>query len=347
MDQSAPINVAEFEPLARARMDAAAWDYYAGGADDELTLADNLDALRRLRLRPRVLVDVTERSLGTTAFGAELGVPIIVAPTAARSLAHPDGDLAVARGAASIGALMTLSTIAERPLEEVASAAPGGPRWFQLYASTDEAATRSLVERAVVAGYGAVAVTVDLPFAGNRERDARSGFVVPLGVHLPAEHPVDEHGLVITSAFDWEWLAWLRTICPIPLVAKGILRADDAVRAIDAGCDGVWVSNHGGRQLDGSVTAVDALPEIVEAVGHRGLIVADGGVRRGTDALKLLALGAGLVAIGRPILWGLAVDGEAGVRRVLEILRDELSLAMALCGCRSLDEITPDLLAQT
>jgi 4-hydroxymandelate oxidase len=272
-------------------------------------------------------------------------MPVIIAPTAARELAHPDGDLAVARGAAEIGALMTLSTIAARPMEEVAAAAPAAPRWFQLYASSNEPVTRALIERAAAAGFGAIVVTVDLPYAGNRERDTRSGFNVPLGIHLPADQPVDEHGLVITATFDWEWLAWLRGACPIPLVAKGILRADDALRALDAGCDGVWVSNHGGRQLDTSVTAVEALPEIVAAAGERGIVVADGGVRRGTDVLKLLALGADLVAVGRPILWGLTVDGAGGVRRVLEILRDELSLAMALCGCRSIDEITPDLIA--
>jgi 4-hydroxymandelate oxidase len=343
MPPAGPINVADFEPIARDRMEPAAWDYFAGGADDERTLADNLDAFRRLRLRPRMLVDVTRRSLAVTALGAELAMPIIVAPTAARHFADPDGDLAVARGAAVVGALTTLSTISDRSLEDVVDAAPDAPRWFQLYASSDEAITRGLLDRASKAGYGAVVVTVDLPYAGNRERDARSGFVVPLGVHLPEEQPVDEHGLLIAPTFDWDWLAWLRSVCSVPLLAKGILRADDALRALEAGCAGVWVSNHGGRQLDGAVTAVDALPEIVAAVGERGLIVADGGVRRGTDALKLLALGADLVGVGRPILWGLAAGGADGVQRVLEILRDELSLAMALSGCRSVAEITPDL----
>jgi len=343
MPPTGPINVADFEPIARARMEPAAWDYYAGGADDERTLADNLAAFHHLRLRPRMLVDVTRRSLATTAMGTELAMPIIVAPTAARHLADPDGDLAVARGAGVVGALATLSTISDRPLEEVAGAAPDAPRWFQLYASSEETVTLRLLERAASAGYGAVVVTVDLPYAGNRERDVRSGFVVPLGVHLPEEQPVDEHGLIIAPTFDWDWLAWLRSACPVPLLAKGILRADDALRALDAGCAGVWVSNHGGRQLDGTVTAVDAMPEIIAAVGERGLVVADGGVRRGTDALMLLALGADLVAVGRPILWGLAAHGASGVQRVLEILRDELSLSMALAGCRSVAEITPDL----
>ncbi len=341
-----PITVAEFEPLARERMAAtpAAWDYYAGGAGDELTIADNRDAWNRLRLRPHVLVDVSKIELGTTAFGARLGHPVIVAPTAAHDLAHDDSELATATGAAAAGALMTLSTISSVPMEDVAAAAPGAPRWFQLYDPTDREAARALVERAAAAGYSAVALTVDLPLPGNRERDRRNEFAVELGVHLPPDQPVDpETGIVVLPTMDWDELAWLRSVCPIPLIAKGILRADDALRAVEAGCDGIWVSNHGGRQLDTSIATADALPEVVEAVAGRGLIVVDGGVRRGIDVLKALALGADLVAVGRPVLWGLAVGGADGVQRVLEILRDELSLAMALSGCRSIGEITADL----
>jgi 4-hydroxymandelate oxidase len=189
-------------------------------------------------------------------------------------------------------------------------------------------------------------VTVDLPLPGNRERDRRNRFEIDLGVHLPPDQPVDpETGIIVVPTMDWEELAWLRRVCPIPLVAKGVLRADDALRAIESGCDGIWVSNHGGRQLDTAIAAIDALPEIVDAVGDRALLVVDGGVRRGVDALKALAMGADLVAVGRPILWGLAVDGADGVQRVLEILRDELSLSMALAGCRSIDEVTADLIA--
>jgi 4-hydroxymandelate oxidase len=202
------------------------------------------------------------------------------------------------------------------------------------------------VERAVAAGYRAVAVTVDLPMPGNRERDRRNHYEIDLGVHLPADQPVDpETGIIVVPTMDWEELAWLRGVCTVPLIAKGVLRADDAARAVNAGCDGIWVSNHGGRQLDGAVAAIDALPEIVDAVGERALLVVDGGVRRGVDALKALAIGADLVAVGRPILWGLAVDGADGVQRVIELLRDELSLSMALAGCRSLDEVTADLIA--
>jgi 4-hydroxymandelate oxidase len=341
-----PITVSEYEPIARERTDPAAWDYQAGGAGDEVSLAENRAAWDRIGLRPRVLVNVAERDLSTTTFGVDLPHPIVVAPTADHSLAHPEAERAAARGTAAGGGLFTLSTISSVSMEDVAAVAPGAPRWFQLYAPADRDECRSLVERAVAAGYSAVALTVDLPLPGNRERDRRSGFEIDLGVHLPPEQPVDpETGIVVLPTFDWDELAWLRSVCPIPLVVKGVLRADDALRAVDAGCDGVWVSNHGGRQLDTSVTGADALPEIVDAVGDRALIVVDGGVRRGIDVLKGLALGADLVAIGRPALWGLAVDGADGVQRVIELLRDELSLAMALSGCRSLAEVTPDLLA--
>jgi 4-hydroxymandelate oxidase len=346
-DPAVPPTIAELEPLARSRMDAAAWDYYAGGAGDELTVADNRAAWNRLRLRPRVLVDVTRVELAASAFGQGLAHPIVVAPTAAHRLAHPDGERGTAAGAAAAGALMTLSTVSSASLEQVAAAAPGGPRWFQLYAPADRGACRALVQRAADAGYSAVAVTVDLPLPGNRERDARNAFEIELGVHMPPDQPVDPAtGIMVLPTMDWDDLAWLRSICPIPLVAKGILRSDDAARAVEAGCDGIWVSNHGGRQLDTALATADALPDIVAAVGDRALVVVDGGVRRGIDALKALALGADLVAVGRPVLWGLALDGAAGVQRVLTMLRDELSLAMALAGCRSIGEITPDLIAR-
>jgi 4-hydroxymandelate oxidase len=342
-----PITVAEYEPLARARTDAAAWEYQAGGAGDERSLADNRASWDRIRLRPRVMVDVAERDLSTAALGVALPHPIVVAPTAAHRLSHPDAERASARGAAATGGLFTLSTISSVPMEEVAAAAPGAPRWFQLYAPADREACRALVERAAGAGYSAVVVTADLPLPGNRERDRRNDFEVDLGVHLPPEQPVDpETGIVIMPTFDWGELGWLRSVCPIPLIVKGVLRADDALRAVEAGCDGVWVGNHGGRQLDTAVAGADALPEIADAVDDRALLVVDGGVRRGIDVLKGLALGADLVAIGRPALWGLAVDGADGLQRVIEILRDELSLAMALAGCRSIAEITPDLLAE-
>ena len=330
-DAERPITVADYEPLARARVEPGAWDYQAGGAGDEISLADNRASWDRIRLRPRVLVDATSRDLRVTAFGVALEHPIVVAPTAAHQLSHPDAERATARGAAAAGALFTLSTISSVPMEEVAAAAPNGPRWFQLYAPADRGACRELVDRAVAAGYAAVAVTVDLPLPGNRERDLRSGFEIDLGVHLPPEQPVDpDTGIVVLPTFDWAELDWLRSVCPVPLLVKGVVRADDALRAVEAGCDGVWVSNHGGRQLDTSIAGPDALPEIAEAVGDRALLVVDGGVRRGIDVLKGLALGA----------------GADGVQRVIEILRDELSLAMALAGCPTIADVTPDLLVR-
>lgn len=347
VDRTEHINLADFEIAARDRMEPAAWDYLAGGSGDERALADNLAAWARMRLRPRVLVDVTERDTSTAAFGTELEHPIVVAPTAAHRLSHPDAELATARGAADAGALYTVSTIGSVPMEDVAGAAPGAPRWFQLYAPADRGACRDLVDRAVAAGYGAIVLTVDLPLAGNRERDQRNAFVLELGANLPADQETDSTGLVLIPSLDWDDLAWLRSVCPVPLLAKGILRADDALRAVEAGCDGIWVSNHGGRQLDTAIAGADALPEIAAAIGDRTPLVVDGGVRRGVDVLKGLALGADLVAIGRPVLWGLAVDGSAGVQRVLEILRDELSLAMALAGCAALADITPDLVDGT
>ena len=348
-ENATPITVAEFEPLAQQRMAAtsAAWDYYAGGAGDELSLADNRAAWDRLRLLPRMLVDVSMLDLSTAAFGVALRHPIIVAPTAAHNLAHADAERHTARGAAATGALFTLSTISSAPMEEVAASAPNGPRWFQLYAPSDREACRALVERAATAGYGAIVLTVDLPYPGNRERDLRNDFAVGLGAHLPPDQPVDpETGIVVVPSMDWDELGWLRSVCPIPLVVKGILRADDASRAVEAGCDGIWVSNHGGRQLDTAIAPVDALPAIAAAVGDAALLVVDGGVRRGIDVMKGIAIGADLVAVGRPALWGLAVDGAGGVQRVLEILRDELRLAMALAGCRSIGEITPDLVVR-
>jgi 4-hydroxymandelate oxidase len=340
-----PITVADYEPLARARVEPGAWDYYAGGAGDEISLGDAHAAWDRLRLRPRMLVDVGRPDLLTTAFGVALAHPFIVAPTALHAMAHVDAERATALGAADAATLLTLSTVSSVPMEEVAAVRPDAARWFQLYAPSDREECRALVDRAVAAGYRAVVVTVDLPFPGNRERDLRNGFVITSGAHLPDDQPTNERGLLVLSTLTWDDLAWLRSVCPVPLVAKGILRADDAVRAVDAGCDGIWVSNHGGRQLDTAVAGIEALPEIAAAVGDRALLVVDGGVRRGIDVLKGLALGANLVAVGRPVIWGLAVDGATGVERVLGILRDELSMAMALAGCPTIGDVTPDLVA--
>ncbi len=353
-----PVNVEEFEAIARERLTQMAYDYYAGGAEDEITLRGNREAFRRRLLRYRVLVDVAERDTSTTVLGHALPFPVILAPTSMHKLAHPDGELETARGASSLGALMTLSSISTFTMEDVASAATAGaPRWFQLYCYADRSVTETLVKRAYEAGYTALVVTVDVPLLGRRERDFRNMFTLPDGVsfanfEMPATGAGDQGSALTTwvsalqtPTLNWDDLAWLRSLAPMPMLLKGIVRADDAARALDLGVEGIWVSNHGGRQLDTSIASLDALPDIVAAVDGRAAIIVDGGVRRGTDVLKAIALGADAVAVGRPQLWGLAADGSSGVRRVLEMLRDEFSLAMALAGCRSVTEITPDLLA--
>lgn len=349
-----PVNVDEFEIIAREILPRMAYDYVAGGAEDETTIAGNREAFRRRALRPRALVDVAERDLSTHVLGIDLPHPILLAPAAMQQLAHPDGEAETARGAAGAGALMTLSTMSTVSLEDVAAAAPGAPRWFQLYCYGDRSFTEMLVKRAYAAGYQAIVVTVDVPVLGRRERDVRNSFALPPGMRLahfdpPVPRPEGGGELVSwttaiqTPSLTWDDVPWLRSLTPLPMLIKGIVRADDAVRAAELGVEGIWVSNHGGRQLDGAVASFDALPEIVDAVGERCAIVLDGGVRRGTDVLKALALGADAVAIGRPQFWGLAAAGASGVRRVVELLREELSVALALAGCRSLAEIERDL----
>ena len=348
---SEPVNLSEFEAIAASRLDRGAYDYYAGGANDEITLAENRAAWDRIRLAYRVLVDVADRDPRTTLLGTELSMPVVLAPTAMQRMAHPEGELATARAAAAAGTVMTLSTIASSTIEDVAAAAPGAPRWFQLYVYEERSKSEQLIKRAHAAGYEAIALTVDAPVLGRRERDVRNDFVFPPS--LTAANLVDigrEHGspaeiLVQDERLCWDDLPWLRSLSPLPLVVKGIVRADDAARAVASGAAAVWVSNHGGRQLDTTIATVDALPAIVEAVDGRVPVIVDGGVRRGTDVIKALALGASVVAIGRPVLWGLAAAGEDGVSRVLSLLRDELSQAMALCGCRTVADIDRSLIA--
>jgi len=300
-------------------------------------------------LRPRMLVDVSEVTTATTVLGAEASMPLLVAPTAYQRMAHPEGELAMARGAAAAGTVMCLSTLATSTIEEVAEASGDGPRWFQLYWSPDRGVVRDVVERAEVAGFTALLLTVDLPELGRRERDLRTGFEIPEEIPVPiflalaenvgAISPTDINWAVDRS-LTWRDLEWLRSVSRLPVLVKGILTAEDAVLAVEAGAKGVVVSNHGGRQLDGVAAALDALPEVVEAVGDRGVVLMDSGVRRGTDVVKALALGARAVLAGRAPLWGLAVDGADGVQRVLELLREEIALALALCGCASPGAVT-------
>jgi len=354
-----PVNLFDIERLGRDALDSSAADYIAGGSEDELTLRGNREAWEALALRPRCLVDVSARDMSTTLLGAPLTLPVLVAPTGFQMLAHPDAELATARAAHGAGTIMVLSTFSTRSLEEVAAAA-GGRRWFQLYVHRDRGLTRALVERAAAARYEALVLTVDLPIIGRRERDLRNTFSLPVAMRVAnfaeaqsaalhdgqAGSGLEQfHRGLRDPAFTWKDLDWLASLTDLPLILKGVLRGDDAERSLDHGVRGIIVSNHGGRQLDGALPAADALPDIVAALAGRAEVMVDGGVRRGTDVIKALALGARAVLLGRPVLWGLAWRGEQGVRRVFELLRQELDTAMALCGIPALTEVTADLVA--
>jgi len=329
-----PVNLSDYEALAKARLDRGALDYYQGGSDDEVTLRANRTAFERLRLRPRVLVDVSACDLRTNVLGIPVTMPILVAPTAAHALAHPDAECATAQAAGAAGTLMVVSSSATRSLEDVARAA-SGPLWFQLYIRRLRHA-EALVVRAQAAGYRALVLTVDTPRLGNRERDIRNNFE---GFPTPNYDSDGKEEPFMGDTLTWDILDWLRSLTSVPILLKGILTAEDALLAVERGVAGIIVSNHGGRQLDGAVPSIEALPEVIAAVDGRCEVYLDGGVRRGTDVLKALALGARAVLIGRPILWGLAVDGAAGARRVLEILRAELEKAMMLAGRPTLASI--------
>jgi 4-hydroxymandelate oxidase len=363
-DASPPpfMNLFELERAAEQRLSPMAWAYYAGGARDEVTLRENRAAYERLALRYRVLRDINGRDLSTELLGAELSMPILVAPTAFHRLACEAGEVATAGAAGAAGTVMILSTISTCAMEDVV-AASDGPVWFQLYVFRDRGATEDLVRRAEVAGCRALVLTVDAQVWGVRERDVQHRFGLPEGVTLPnlagamakVERPPEGSGLgaYVNALFDptlsWDDLAWLAGITDLPVLVKGIVHPDDATRAVERGAAGVIVSNHGGRQLDTAPATIRVLPEVAAAV-DRALEVAgrdrgdfpvlvDGGIRRGTDVVKALALGADAVCLGRPILWGLATDGERGARRVLAMLRAELDGAIALCGARTPAEI--------
>jgi 4-hydroxymandelate oxidase len=349
------LSLAEFEAIARERMHPGAFDYVAGGAWDEVSLADNVAAWQRYRFRPRVLVDVATVDPATTLLGRPAAFPVAVAPMAAHGLAHPLGEIATARGAAAGGVPFTLSTMSSQSIEAVAEGSPEGRRWFQLYVQTRPNQTRRLVERAAAAGYEAIVVTVDLPILGYRERDRRSGFdlAIPLGnfatddgpTHRPSPSGVEIFDAWQARSLLWEDLATIRSWSNLPLVLKGILTAEDARLAVDHGADAIVVSNHGARQLDRTVTPIDALGEIATAVDGRTELWVDGGVRRGLDIAVALALGARGVLLGRPILWALAAAGQAGVERALAVLGEEFQIAMTLLGAARPDAITRDHLA--
>jgi isopentenyl diphosphate isomerase/L-lactate dehydrogenase-like FMN-dependent dehydrogenase len=331
-----PINLREYERLAESRLDAEVWSYYAGGAEDEVTLRANESDFDRFRLRPRVLADVTSIELSTTVMGEPVSMPVLVAPMAGQGMAHAEGECATARAAAAAGTIMAASSSATCSLRQIAESCPGA-RWFQLYVRYWDEAER-LVKEAESVGYSALVLTADLPRMGNRERDVRSGFKLSRGFHVP-NYLDRQEGFQLPS-LTWKSLERIRAWSSLPLVLKGIHTGEDAAIAVEHGVDAMVVSNHGGRQLDGAVSAIEALPEAVEAVRGRCEVYMDGGIRRGTHVLKALALGARAVFVGRPILWGLAVDGESGVRHVLEILKCELERAMALAGCPDLSSVS-------
>jgi 4-hydroxymandelate oxidase len=354
MTASLPVNLHEYEPLARAGMSVMAWDYLAGGSGDERTLAWNRERLDATRLHPRVLRDVSTVDMKLSLLGVALPFPVLLAPTGFQRLFHAEGELATARGAGSVGALYTLSTAATTSIEDIAAVATG-PLWFQMYVQRDRGFTRELVRRAEAAGCRALMFTVDTPVLGARDRDHRRQLELPEGLEpvnlrgLPGREPHTPtfvhgtHNPFLDPSLTWDVLPWLVGESKLPVIVKGVLRADDAVRALERGAAAIAVSNHGGRNLDTVPATIDVLPRIAEAVAGRVPLLFDGGVRRGVDVVKALALGATAVMIGRPYLWGLGAAGADGVARVIRLLAGELEMAMAQCGAASLAELTRDL----
>lgn len=352
----APVSVLDYERIAHAIVPEPALAYLAGGAADEITVMWNRAAYDKIALRPRVLRGGPGGSTRLTLLGRTHAHPIFVAPVALQRLAHRDGELATAAAAAAQGALMTLSCEASVTLED-AAAAGATCRWFQLYFQRSREATEHLVKRAEASGYEALALTVDAPVNGARNRESRSGFAIPSGVsavnlagldHDPMPALADGASIVfdrfMSVAPTWDDVDWLRGVTRLPILIKGILAPDDADVALGLGAAGIIVSNHGGRTLDTAISTIDALPDIVARVQGRAPILVDGGIRRGSDVLKALALGATAVMVGRPIVYGLAVNGALGVSHVLRLLRDEFEIAMALTGCKTLDDIGPHLI---
>ena len=353
------VNLAEYEIRARERVEGSTLDYYDGGANDEITLRENVAAFSRITLYPRVFRGVGRRDASTTILGVPTSTPVIVAPLGLLGMLHPDGEVPVVRAASAAGSIVTMSTVSVTPIEDAVAAATG-PVWFQLYVYKDRSASEALVRRVEAAGCTALQLTADAPRMGRRERDIRNNLSLPENLWAPnltadgtlpsassagAKSPL---AAVIDELFDpdltWDDISWLTSITSLPVLVKGVVRVDDARRAVDAGAAGVIVSNHGGRQFDSAPAAIDALGRVADAIGDRAEVIVDGGIRRGADIVKAIAMGARAVQIGRPIVWGLIVDGEEGVRDVLTLLHDELDLAMALAGCASIEDISPDLL---
>jgi 4-hydroxymandelate oxidase len=332
----------DYETVARERLQPAVYDYFAGGAGDRFTVNDNLQAWQRIRLRPRVLRDVGVVDTRTAMLGAPVAAPIGIAPTAAHQLVHADGECATAEGAAEAGMLYVVSTMATCTMEDIARTAPGAPRWFQLYVRGDLGHARELVRRAEESGYSALVVTVDVPTLDERDNGGPALEQRVELAHLPDGADVSDRHVALTFDDLATIVSWTR----LPVLVKGLLRADDAATCVRTGVAGIVVSNHGGYQLDGTVDPPTALAEIASAVGDVAEIYVDGGIRRGIDIVKALALGAHGVLIGRPIIWGLAVAGANGVRAVLEELRADLELAMKLCGVPTLSDLSADLVVE-
>ncbi len=363
-----PVAVAELEALARERLEEHTVGYVWAGAGSEDTMRANLEAFRRRRIVPRMLRDVSERDLSTTLLGTAMPAPLLLAPIGVQKIVHPEGELATARAAAAVGVPMIASTASHYSLEEIAAAGgPDAPRWFQLYWANDRRLVESFVGRAEAAGYGAIVLTVDTFVPGWKPRDLQQAwlpFLEGMGVANYFQDPVFREALEKTPEEDqgaatgrflsvqanpglsWEDLAWLRERTSLPILIKGILHPDDAREAARRGVQGVIVSNHGGRQVDGSIAALDALPAVAEAVGGQLAVLFDSGVRGGADVLKALALGADAVCLGRPYIWGLGLGGADGVEAVLRMVLAELDLTMALSGLTSPSEITPNLLSE-
>jgi 4-hydroxymandelate oxidase len=344
-----PVTISEYEEVARQRLPAMVYDYFAGAAGDEISLRRNQAAFDELLLAPRVLRDVSRLDTTLELFGTSLAYPILLAPAAYHRLAHPDGELATACGAGAAGAAMVISSVSTTTVEDIAAVATG-PLWFQLYVQQDRTFTRDLVQRVEAAGCGAICVTVDTPVLGTRHREVRDHFGLPEGMEranlrgskaATASH-FDESGVysdALDAAMTWEAIDWILSFAKVPILLKGILAPEDAELAVEHGVAGIMVSNHGGRNLDTTPATIEALPRVVEAVDGRLPVLLDGGIRRGTDVVKALALGARAVLVGRPYLWGLAAAGAEGVASVMKLLRTELLAAMALCGCPTLEAI--------
>ncbi|WOK97566.1 peroxisomal (S)-2-hydroxy-acid oxidase GLO4 isoform X2 [Canna indica] len=345
-----PVNLREFQELAKRKLPKMSYDYISGGAEDQFTLRENVEAFQRIMLRPRILVDVSKIDTSSTLLGHKMSSPILVAPTGSQQLAHPDGELATARAAAACNTIQVLSFASDYTLEEVASSCDA-VRFFQLYVFKGRDVAAAVVQRAERNGYKAIVLTADTPRLGRREADIKNKLIIPMNRNVEGLMSVDIHttggsGLeafaskTLDPSLSWKDIEWLKSITRLPIIVKGVLTAEDAIKAVEVGVSGIIVSNHGARQLDYTPATITVLEEVVKAVSGSVPVLLDGGVRRGTDVFKALALGAKAVMIGRPVVYGLAAKGEDGVKRVITMLQKELELTMALAGCPTLKDIT-------